>query len=62
MNCYAWKIPEGCYSSALVEESLSCPGASWWWIAAAVAGGLLLFTGGGKRAKAKTARVARRRR
>ena len=58
MNCYAWKIPEGCYDSALVESGANCPSVSWWWIAAAVAAGALLFGGGKKRkAKAGTRRV-----
>ena len=56
MNCYAWKIPEGCYSYALAERE-GCGSSGWWWIAAAVAAGLLIF--GGK--KTKPRRVAKKR-
>jgi len=56
MNCYAWKIPEGCYAYALGEQE-ACGSSGWWWIAAAIAAGLLVF--GGK--KAKPRRVAKRR-
>lgn len=62
MNCYAWKIPEGCYDSALVESGLACPSVNWWWIAAAVAAGALLLGGGRKKpARARTVRARRRR-
>lgn len=54
MNCYAWKIPEGCYANAL---DTGCPSATWFWIASAVAAGLLLM-GGGKKKPVRTARVA----
>jgi hypothetical protein len=59
MDCYAWKIPEGCYETALEKNAAVCPSVSWWWIAAALAAGAILF-GGGKR-KAKTARAAKKR-
>lgn len=58
MDCYAWKIPEGCYSSALLNDELACPSASWWWIALAVAAGAVLF--GGKKKPAPRVRQARR--
>ena len=50
MDCYAWKIPEGCYAAV---EDKPCPFPAWWWVAAAVAAGTLLL--GGKK-KAKKAR------
>ena len=56
MDCYAWKIPEGCYAS-LDDQDLACPNVNWWWIAAAVAAGLLVFGGG----KTKPRRTAARR-
>jgi len=56
MNCYAWKIPEGCYSSTLVESELACPRANWWWIAAAVAAGLLLVSSSKKPKRARRAK------
>jgi hypothetical protein len=58
MNCYAWKIPEGCYASALGGGD-GCPSAMWWWIAAAVATGLLL-TQGGKRKPVRQVRSKRK--
>lgn len=58
MNCYAWKIPEGCYETALAEQNAACPSVSWWWIAAALAASALLF-GGGKRKATRTARAAK---
>lgn len=59
MDCYAWKIPEGCYATALASAELACPSVGWWWIAAAVAAGLALF--GKKKAAASRPVRARRR-
>ncbi len=61
MDCYAWKIPEGCYSSALLNQELACPSASWWWIAAAVVAGAILLGGGKKKAARPRAARGRRR-
>ena len=58
MNCYAWKIPEGCYASALGQDG--CPSAMWWWIAAAVAAGLLLTQGGKQKPVRRVARAKRK--
>lgn len=58
MDCYAWKVPEGCYASALGGED-RCPSATWFWIASAIAAGLVLMSGGKKRKSARTARAAR---
>ena len=57
MDCYAWKIPEGCYASELAKAGAACPSVSWWWLAAAIAAGALVF--GGK--KKRTKRAARKR-
>lgn len=57
MDCYMWRIPEGCYQSL---EDQGCGTPTWFWIAAAVAGGLLLF--GGSKKKSTTARKVRARR
>ena len=61
MNCYAWKIPEGCYETALAEQSAVCPSVSWWWIAAAVAAGAILFGGGKRKARPARVRAAKKR-
>ena len=45
MNCFAWRIPEGCYQYALTRQG--CPSALWFWLAAVVVGGAVLL--GGKR-------------
>ncbi len=61
MNCYAWKIPEGCYETALAEQNATCPSVSWWWIAAALAAGAILFGGGKRKTRPARARAAKKR-
>jgi len=58
MDCYAWKIPEGCYATALYGDG-QCR-ANWWWIAAVIAAGLLLLGGNKKKAPARRVRAKRK--
>ena len=58
MDCYAWKIPEGCYASAMGGR---CPSARWFWFLAAAAAGLLLLRGGKRKSATTPRKVGARR-